>query len=178
MAIPSVVASNSSHMFQAIVADENSFVHRTPFHKLNTSAANEFQGSMSSDHLKQSGGSLTEMQLLSGEIAHLRQRLQMEVLANQELEEVIVQLHYCFARVTVKLLLPDDSHCSHHFRVEHVPQMIESTLELLLQLGPTRTDALNRSSASEAYDSVKRTLEVRVLFNNLTYLCIPVLFLQ
>ncbi len=28
------------------------------------------------------------MQLLNGEIVHLRQRLQMEVLANQELEEV------------------------------------------------------------------------------------------
>jgi hypothetical protein len=29
------------------------------------------------------------MQLLNGEIVHLRQRLQMEVLANQELEEVM-----------------------------------------------------------------------------------------
>jgi len=29
-----------------------------------------------------------DLQLLSGEVVHLRQRLQMEALANQELEEV------------------------------------------------------------------------------------------
>ena len=42
------------------------------------------------ESLSQSGASSTEMQLLNGEIVYLRQRLQMEVLANQELEQVIV----------------------------------------------------------------------------------------
>ena len=36
------------------------------------------------------------MQLLHGEIVHLRQRLQMEVLANQELEEVNLMNHFFF----------------------------------------------------------------------------------
>jgi hypothetical protein len=152
-------------MFQAIIGDEKSFEPRTPIHHLNTNAANEFQGSKTSEHLKLSGSTSTEMQLLNGEIAHLRQRLQMEVLANQELEEVIVQLHSCSARVACKLLLLDYSHCSVH-DVSVPPQMIESTLELLLHFGPTKMDALDSSSASQAYESVKRTLEVRVFNKN------------
>jgi hypothetical protein len=39
--------------------------------------------------------------------------------------------------------------------------MIEFTLELLSQLSPAGSDDLNRSSALEAHDCIKRTLQVR-----------------
>jgi hypothetical protein len=93
----SVIASDSSatsHTFQSIALVENSFTLRAPLlppnasNATHTNVANEFHGGATRDHLLQSGGTLTEMQLLNGEIVHLRQRLQMEVLANQELEEV------------------------------------------------------------------------------------------
>jgi hypothetical protein len=38
--------------------------------------------------------------------------------------------------------------------------MIEFTLELLSRLSPDGSDSLNRSSALEAYDCIKRTLQV------------------
>jgi hypothetical protein len=53
------------------------------------------------------------------------------------------------------------------------PQMIESTLELMSQIVPSRTDALNRSSALEAYDCVKRTLQVRLIGTSIPILLPP-----
>jgi hypothetical protein len=55
--------------------------------------------------LSQSGTTATELQLLSGEVVHLRQRLQMEVLANQELEEVISRFSLHFSKTLTR------SHC-------------------------------------------------------------------
>jgi hypothetical protein len=62
----------------------------TPFRHFKTTTLNESQGGPRMESLSQSGASSTEMQLLNGEIVYLRQRLQMEMLANQELEQVIV----------------------------------------------------------------------------------------
>jgi hypothetical protein len=57
------------------------------------------------ERLSQSGTTATELQLLSGEVVHLRQRLQMEVLANQELEEVISRFSLHFSKTLTR------SHC-------------------------------------------------------------------
>ena len=76
---------------QATFADgENYLASDTPFRPFKTTALNKTQGGPRMESLSQSGASSTEMQLLNGEIVYLRQRLQMEVLANQELEQVIV----------------------------------------------------------------------------------------
>jgi hypothetical protein len=90
--VPSVIAPvspPSSHAFQTISVGQNSVAPRSLPHQPQSSALNESVGGLTGDVLKRSGGSSTEMLLLNSEIVHLRQRLQMEVLSNQELEEVM-----------------------------------------------------------------------------------------
>ena len=90
--VHSVIASVSSpspHTFQTVSVGENSAASRPLSNQPQTSALNESVGGLTGDVLKQSGGAATELWLLNSEIVHLRQRLHMEVLSNQELEEVI-----------------------------------------------------------------------------------------
>jgi hypothetical protein len=85
-----VADSGSSHSpRQGLVADdEKRAAFNTPLRSFKAAAMHESHGRPRTESLSQSGAAATEVQLLNGEIVYLRQRLQMEVLANQELEQV------------------------------------------------------------------------------------------
>lgn len=90
--VRSLVADSDSQPFplQASIADDEKHVAlHAPFSCFKTSVMNESQEEPRIESLNQSVATSTELQLLSGEIVYLRQRLQMETLANQELEQVL-----------------------------------------------------------------------------------------
>jgi hypothetical protein len=81
-------------------------VQHTPFRRFQSGLLNESQVLARSDPLNHSASTSTEVQLLNGEIVHLRQRLQMEVLANQELEEVMNHCIFALYLANVPCLCP------------------------------------------------------------------------
>lgn len=172
--VRSLVADSDPEPFplQESIADEEKPVAlHTPFRCFKPTAMNESQEASRTESLSQSVATSTEMQLLNGEIVYLRQRLQMEILANQELEQVLFfvwdllffLLFVCLSHDVEKVTLcyPRCLYLSN--------QMVESTLELFSHFSPAGSGSLNQSSALEAYDSIKRSLQVTTLLVVMTF---------